>query len=55
MIVRLRINKILKLFTDSSVNPQSNIGYGAYLIVLDDEVVNDIKIKSAKITIYTDC
>ncbi len=42
--MRLRINKILKLFTDGSVNPQSNIGYGAYLVILDDDVVNDIKI-----------
>ncbi len=35
----------MKLFTDGSVNPQSGIGYGAYLIVLEDGSLEDIKTK----------
>lgn len=42
--------KKIKLFTDSSVNPQEKIGFGAYLIILDenksiDNLKKDIKIK----------
>ena len=35
--------KKIKLFTDSSVNPQEKIGFGAYLL-LDDE--NDFILKN---------
>ena len=30
--------KTIKLFTDSSVNPQEKIGFGAYLKILDENV-----------------
>lgn len=42
--------KKIKLFTDSSVNPQEKIGFGAYLLILDENksvenLKKDIKIK----------
>jgi len=55
---------ILRLFTDGSVNPKSNVGYGAYLAVLrempySESFKADIKVKkfehtsSAKLEIQT--
>jgi len=42
--------KKIKLFTDSSVNPQEKIGFGAYLKIIDENISfesikKDIKIK----------
>ncbi len=39
----------LLLFTDGSVNPQSKIGYGAYLAVSDMDVSNDSLIKLVQV------
>ncbi|WP_299981285.1 ribonuclease HI [Desulfobacula sp.] len=39
----------LILFTDGSVNPQSNIGYGAYLTVLEEGLSLDSLKKSVKV------
>ncbi|MBU0464364.1 MAG: ribonuclease H [Proteobacteria bacterium] len=39
----------LILFTDGSVNPQSNIGYGAYLIVPEEELSLDLLKASVKV------
>ena len=55
---------ILRLFTDGSVNPKSNVGYGAYLAVLGEVPYSesfkaDVKVKefehtsSAKLEIQT--
>ncbi|MDD2896754.1 MAG: ribonuclease H [Aliarcobacter sp.] len=36
--------KKIKLFTDSSVNPQEKIGFGAYLLILDEnKSIEDMK------------
>ena len=42
--------KKIKLFTDSSVNPQEKIGFGAYLLIINEnlsleEMKKDIKTK----------
>jgi ribonuclease HI len=41
---------MIKLFTDGSSHPQTNIGFGAYLLIIDDsksldELQDDIKLK----------
>ncbi len=43
----------MKLFTDGSVNPQSGIGYGAYLVILEDGILEDIKTKKFENTSST--
>jgi ribonuclease HI len=48
----------LKLFIDGSVNPQTGVGYGAYLLVPDGEIIvdslkNQIKIKAFEKTTST--
>ena len=45
-----KIKQTIKLFTDSSVNPQSKVGFAAYLLICDenlclDELKKDIKTK----------
>ena len=49
---------MIKLFTDGSSHPQTNIGFGAYLLISDDsksldELKLDIKIKMFKDTSST--
>jgi len=44
---------INKLFTDASVNPQKKIGFGAYLIVSDKDVVTKIVTKKFENTSST--
>ena len=39
---------IFYLFTDASVNPKSNIGYGAYLLLDKDKLQNSALIKHVK-------
>ena len=48
--------KKIKLFTDSSVNPQEKVGFGAYLLLKEnnisfEDMKKDIKIK-IKLRIY---
>ena len=38
----------MKLFTDGSVNPQQKVGYGAYLLVTDKNVVLESRIKTKR-------
>ncbi|WP_198304719.1 ribonuclease HI [Arcobacter vandammei] len=46
--------KIIRLFTDSSVNPQKKIGFGAFLEVSDDNLeIDDLK-KNIKIKRFDD-
>jgi len=37
------LNKIIKLFCDGSVNPQKNIGFGAYFFIEKEEALEEIK------------
>ncbi len=40
------MNTKLNLFTDGSVQPQSGIGYGAYLVVIDTQIpIEQLKIQ----------
>ena len=43
--------KKIKLFTDSSVNPQEKVGFGAFLEVFDDLSIDNLK-KNIKIRVY---
>lgn len=46
--------KKIKLFTDSSVNPQEKIGFGAYLKIIDENIsLEDMK-KNIKIKRFED-
>lgn len=50
--------KKIKLFTDSSVNPQEKIGFGAYLLILDEnksieDMKKDVKTKKFEDTSST--
>ena len=47
-------NEKIKLFTDSSVNPQSKVGFAAYLLVLDDNSTCENLRKDIKIKKYID-
>lgn len=38
----------MRLFTDGSVNPKSNIGYGAYLMVDENKLASDIELKDVR-------
>ena len=42
----------LRLFTDGSVNPQSNIGYGSYLVVPDNNLSLDSLKKQIKVKCF---
>lgn len=45
--------KKIKLFVDSSVNPQAKVGFGAFLEVFDDLSIDDLK-KNIKIKRFDD-
>ncbi|QOY55882.1 ribonuclease H [Candidatus Sulfurimonas marisnigri] len=36
------------LFTDASVNPQTNVGFGAYLLLQEDELLSDLHNRGVK-------
>lgn len=36
------------LFTDGSVNPKTNIGYGAYLVMNEDKLSNNLQVEDIK-------
>ena len=36
------------LFTDGSVNPKTNIGYGAYLVMDEDKLSNNLQVEDIK-------
>ncbi|OCL90143.1 ribonuclease HI [Aliarcobacter thereius] len=44
----------IKLFTDSSVNPQKKIGFGAFLEVSDENLIFDVLRKNIKIKKFED-
>ncbi len=41
--------RVLRLFTDGSVHPQSKVGYGAYLLATEDELCSQRLEKSVKL------
>jgi len=43
------MNNQIFLFTDGSVNPQSKIGYGAYIAVSDIDISNDALMELVKV------
>ena len=44
----------IKLFTDSSVNPQKKIGFGAYLLLIDENISLEEMKKNIKIKRFED-
>jgi len=44
---------VVKLFTDGSVNPQLKIGYGAYLVIYEDNLTFSELENSVKTNIFT--
>jgi ribonuclease HI len=46
--------KKLMIFTDGSVNPQSNIGYGAYLAIEDSKIAIELLKQHIKIKRFED-